>query len=282
MIRPNNNAYQPRTQLERVKIEAPAPSGETDAQVDKRLRERFEILDILTNACISGDTRALIVSGPAGLGKSFQIEKALSHWDPSEKKHSIVKGFVRATGLYKMLYQHREPGQVIVFDDADSIFYDDVALSLLKAVCDTTEKRRVSWLAETNMVDEKTASLIPTTFDFDGTVIFITNLDFDVLIDRGDRLTPHLEALVSRAHYIDLSMKTKQDYLVRIRQVVAEGLLAHLPTHQQTAVTNYIERKKDSLRELSLRMAIKIGNVVKTGDSKWERIVDITCCRSAK
>lgn len=251
---------------------------ETDDEIDARIAERFEILDVMAEACTLGNARALIVSGPAGLGKSYTIEKRLADWDPSEMNHTIVKGYVRATGLVKLLYQYREEGQVIVFDDADSIFFDDVSLNLLKAVCDTTERRRVSWLSEGKLIDEETAELIPRSFDFNGTIIFISNYDFDAMIDKGHKLAPHLAALVSRAHYVDLAMKTRRDYLVRIRQVIRQGLLGDLSFQQRSEVITFIERHHDSLRELSLRMAIKLGALCKQG-SKWEKVARITCCR---
>ena len=83
---------------------------------------------------------------------------------------------------------------------------------------------------------------------------------------------------VSRAHYIDLAMKSRRDYLVRIRQVIAQGLLDHLPLESQIGVVNFIERNSDSLRELSLRMAIKLGSLAAQGGN-WERIARITCCK---
>lgn len=254
---------------------------ETDSEIDARLRERFEILDILTQAALFGDARSVIVSGPAGLGKSFNVDKVLASWDPEQINHTIVKGFVRPTGLYKMLYEHREEGKVLVFDDADSVFFDDVALNLLKGVCDTTDIRHVSWLAETNMETDD-GEKIPRHFIFEGTIVFITNLDFDDMIDRGHKLAPHMSALVSRSHYIDLSMKTKRDYLVRIRQVVADGMLRDqgLSAVQEAEVMAYIEEKQNVLRELSLRMAVKIGNLVKTGQA-WKKLANVTCCKNA-
>ena len=261
-----------------LKVSYEPESRETDEQIDARIAERFEILDVLTEACIVGNSRALIVSGPAGLGKSFTVEKALEKWDPNEINHTIVKGYVRATGLVKLLYQYREAGQVIVFDDADSIFFDDVSLNLLKAVCDTTERRRVSWLSEGALIDEESAERIPRNFDYDGTIIFISNYDFDAMIDRGHKLAPHLQALVSRSHYIDLAMKTRRDYLVRIRQVIRQGLLGELSFEARSDVITFIERNNDKLRELSLRMAIKLGALRKQGGD-WEKIARITCCR---
>jgi len=261
-----------------VKVSYAENKHETEEQIDARIAERFDILDILTEACIVGNSRALIVSGPAGLGKSFTVEKALIKWDPNEINHIIVKGYVRATGLVKLMYQYREHGQVVVFDDADSIFFDDVSLNLLKAVCDTTERRRISWLSEGKLVDEESADLIPRSFDFNGTVIFISNYDFDAMIDRGHKLAPHLQALVSRAHYIDLAMKTRRDYLVRIRQVIRQGLLGDMTTEARADVISFIEKNHDKLRELSLRMALKIGSLRKQGGD-WQKVARVTCCR---
>lgn len=253
-------------------------SKETDEQIDARIAERFEILDILTEACMVGNSRSLIVSGPPGLGKSFTVEKTLAEFDPNGVNHIIIKGYVRATGLIKMLYRFREAGQTIVFDDADTIFFDDTSLNLLKAVCDTTENRRVSWLSEGKLVDEETGEAIPTTFDFEGTVIFISNLDFDAMIEKGHRIAPHLSALISRSHYIDTGLKTRRDYLIRIRQVIRNGMLSNLSDNEREDVLRFIEENSDRLRELSLRMAIKIGNLRKS-NSKWEKLARVTCCK---
>ena len=253
-------------------------SKETDDEIDLRLKDRFETLDMLVTACIEGNARSLIVSGPAGLGKSYTVEKRLSEWDSEQKQHTIVHGYVRATGLVKLLYQYRHEGNVIVLDDADAIYYDDISLNLIKAVCDTTENRKVSWLSEAMLIDEETAERIPRTFTFNGTVIFITNLDFDAIITKGHKLAPHLQALVSRSHYIDCGMKTKQDYMVRIHQVVKEGMLADLTYEQKNDVLAFLEENRDRLRELSLRMVVKIGNIRKS-NANWRKLANITCCK---
>lgn len=262
-----------------INVSYNAVSGETDEQIDARIAERFEILDLLTESCMVGNSRALIVSGPAGLGKSYTVEKTLAQWDPNGVNHVIIKGYVRATGLVKLLYQFREAGQVIVFDDADTIFFDDTSLNLLKAVCDTTERRRVSWLSEGKLVDEDSGEFIPRSFDFDGTIIFISNYDFDAMIDKGHKLAPHFNALISRSHYIDLAMKTRRDYLVRIRQVIRQGMLSDLTESQRNDVIAFIERNHARLREMSLRMAIKIGNLRRMNDD-WERLANVTCCKN--
>lgn len=259
--------------------QAPVPvQTETDEEIDARLTERFEVLEEVTQAAIDGDVRALIISGPAGLGKSFTVEKKLeTNLIPD---NCIVKGYVKATGLFKLLYQNRSKGDVLVFDDADSVFFDDTALTFLKAVLDSSDRRVVSYLSEGKLVDDETAELLPKSFQFDGTILFITNLDFDDMIDRGHKLAPHLQALVSRAHYIDLTMKTQRDYLVRIRQVVKAGLLRSRGLDQagEDAVLDFVMTNQDKLRELSLRMVIKIATCYRKGGN-WQRTARVTCCR---
>jgi hypothetical protein len=256
---------------------------ESDEQISTRLRERFSILDTLVNGAIFGDMRSVIISGPPGLGKSFSVEKILQDFDPSQQNHTIIKGYVRATGLFKTLYQYRESNQTIVFDDADSIFFDDVCLNLLKSVCDSTENRRVSYLAETNMVDETTATKVPRSFDFNGTIIFITNLDFEEMVMKSHKLAPHLQALMSRSHYIDLAMKTKRDYFVRIKQVVDQGMLASKGLNGQEVeeVVSFVEDNINRLRELSLRMVIKISHLRKTDPVNWMRVTAVTCFKNS-
>ena len=252
-------------------------SNETDQEIDLKLRDRFSVLADLADAAIAGGIRAMIVSGPAGLGKSFTVEQALA---ASDTPHCIVKGFVRATGLYKKLWQYRHPGNVLVFDDADSIFFDDVSLNLLKAACDSTDTRRVSYLAETQMEDEN-GGIIPKSFAFDGTVIFITNFDMDEAIDRGHRLEEHFKALISRAHYIDMAMKTRRDYIIRIKQVVGDGMLKvqGFSATEEADVMDFIDRNEPTLRELSLRMVIKIAAIRRSNPAKFEKMAKVTCCK---
>ena len=253
---------------------------ETDEQIEAKLTERFEVLEEMAQAAVDGDIRALIVSGPAGLGKSHTVEQVITKAGISEE--SIVKGYVRATGLYKLLYQHKNRGDVLVFDDADTVFFDDISLGFLKAVLDSSDRRNVSYRAEGSLIDEETAERLPKSFQFDGTIIFVTNLDFDAMIERGHKLAPHLQALVSRAHYIDLAMKNARDYLMRIRMVMKTGLLDKTGMDQaaQADVMDFIEENHMKLRELSLRMALKIAAHRRKGGN-WKRSARVTCMKAA-
>lgn len=277
---PASGFRKPRTKkADKAKVTAVPQVVETDAEIFQRITERFEVLELMTEAATCGDVTSLIVSGPAGLGKSHTVEEALRDWDPHEENHTIVKGYLRAPSLYRLLYQHREANKVLVFDDADSIFFDDVSLSLLKAACDTNKQRRISYLTEGTLLDGD-ADILPRGFDFHGNIIFITNLDFDAMINKGHKLAPHLAAMISRSHYIDLAMKTKRDYLIRIKQVVSKGMLKNygLSETAQEDIVSFIFNNQDKMRELSLRMVRKVADIRRKGNANWDKIARITCC----
>lgn len=258
--------------------------SETVAEIESKLADRFEALEIMSEATGKGINRSLIVSGPAGLGKSFTVEAKLAELE--QKGHSVtyIKGYVRPLALYKLLYETRHPNSVLVFDDSDSVFYDDVSMNLLKGACDSTERRVLHWLSRSlDKEEDDEGESIPEKFEFQGSIIFITNYDFDAMIESGNKLAPHFQALVSRSHYLDLAMKTKMDYIVRIRQVVRGGMLRDrgFNAAEQTMILEFIENNMERLRELSLRMVVKISGLYKMDKSNWQKLAKQTCFRNA-
>jgi len=250
---------------------------ETDEQVEARITSRIEVFDSLVDDVINGDIRGLIVSDPPGMGKSFPVEHKLREVETSR----IVKGHASAKGLYEMLYKHSEAGSVIVLDDADSIFGDEKALNLLKSALDTTEERVLSWITGSafgGSVEDDDRD-IPTSFVFEGSIIFITNLDFDGMIAKGNRIAKHLEAIMSRTPYIDLCIKSRRDCLIRIKQVIRDTkMLGDLSDRQKGEVIKFIEDNIVSLREISLRTALKVG-MYRKSNTNWYDIAKITCCK---
>ena len=66
--------------------------NETDEEIAARLEERFHVIDMLADASCNGDIRSLIISGPAGLGKSYTVEQAVKAYDPDGLHTIIAKG----------------------------------------------------------------------------------------------------------------------------------------------------------------------------------------------
>jgi hypothetical protein len=251
---------------------------ETDEDIAARINERFEITETLVESSIAGDATAVIISGGPGLGKSHTVTKVLKEWDKEAERHVFVKGYARATGLVKMLYAYRQANTVLVFDDCDNLFKDELSMNILKAVCDTSESRVVSWLSEGKLVDEETGENIPRQFEFSGSTIFLTNLDLAAMAKSSHKMAAHWEALMSRGYYVDLSIKSKRDYLVRIRQVIQQGMLDGMKDYEQQDVMDFIEDNYMKLQEISIRTAIKIAKVRRNNPNNWERICKLTCC----
>ena len=257
---------------------------ESVAEIEVKLQDRFEALEIMSEATGKGINRALIVSGPAGLGKSYTVEAKMAELEKQGHHITYIKGYVRPLALYKLLYESRHPNSVLVFDDSDSIFHDDVSMNLLKSACDSTDRRVLHWLSRSlEREEDEDGENIPEKFEFEGSIIFITNYDFDRLIESGNKLAPHFEALVSRSHYLDLAMKTKLDYLVRIKQVVRGGMLRDrgFSVSDETMIMEFIVDNVDRLRELSLRMVVKLSGLYKMNCNNWQKLAKQTCFRNS-
>ena len=256
---------------------------ETDEQAMNRIRERFEILDLMSNAVAVGQVRGMIVSGPPGVGKSFGVEQVLDNVNMLAKmagkppRSEVVKGSVTPIGLYQTLYNFSSPGDIVVFDDCDSILFDEVCLNMLKAVLDSGQRRRVTWKSESSALRREG---IPDQFDFKGGVIFITNVNFENV--RSKKIKDHLEALMSRCHYLDLTMGSMRDKFLRIRQIVKDGMLKSYDFGEQgeQEVVNFMVDNQKRLREISLRMVLKISDLRKMDANNWKRLAETTCMRS--
>lgn len=254
---------------------------ETDEEISKRIKERFETITLLATAAVKGEIRALIISGPGGLSKSFTVDKAIHDAGLSDEQFRYVKGYLRPTGLYKMLYESRFGGQLLVLDDADSFLLDETSLNFIKAATDTTNIRTVHYLSE-KVLHTEDGETLPSRFQFDGTVIVLTNKSLPDMMSRGGKLAPHYDAIMTRSHYIDCGLKSARDYIIRIKQVCAEGMLwkNHGITEQQSAeVIDFIEDNKEKLSDISLRVAIKIAALIRSNPIDWRRLAMITCCK---
>lgn len=267
----------------------------SDSEVDRDVRERFSALDTLAHGVISGAFRALILSGPPGVGKSYPLEKMLAGERervgctctgigretgekcnrPNHFLYERVSGFSRATGLYRTLWQFRESDAVVLLDDLEGIWQDEAALSLLKSACDTSRTRYISWRSESSMADES-GELLPRTFEFQGRVIVVTNLDFEGRARLEKGTGPHLQALLSRSYYVDLNLTTRELFS-RVLDVATE-VLRGCSAADRERILSYIREKAGVMRELSIRTVIKARQILEQSktDAAFRRTCDLT------
>ena len=231
------------------------------------INTRFGFVEKLVNMVASGVQPSAVITGEGGLGKTYTVIKTLESnglKDISDladfqvgdvlnarKCFTMVKGYSTAKGLYRTLFENQK--SVIVFDDCDAVLKDPVALNLLKGALDSYGKRIISWNAD--MKDDD----LPRSFNFEGRVIFISNLGQDK-IDQAIR---------SRSMMIDLSMTTEQkidrmEYIANLPEFLPE-----YDAKVKKDALGLIREIKDDVAEISLRTLISVSKI-RAANTDWK------------
>jgi hypothetical protein len=163
-----------------------------------------------------------------------------------------------------------------VFDDCDDILQEELSLNILKGALDSNARRFISWNTDSRILRSEG---IPDRFEFKGAAIFITNIKFEHV--RSKKLRSHLDALESRCHYMDLEMDTQREKMLWIHNIVQQGMLERYEFGEEAKaeVLAFINQNKDALRELSLRMVLKISDLRKAFPKSWTAMARTTCMK---
>jgi hypothetical protein len=164
----------------------------------------------------------------------------------------------------------------VIFDDCDGVLSDELSLNILKAALGSGNRRMITWKAESRVLNNDD---IPNSFEFKGSVIFLTNINFDRT--RESKIKHHLEAIRSRCHYLDLEIDSQSDMLLRIEQVIKDGMLSKYNFDDATkdTILLFVKENVEFLNELSLRTVIKIADFVKAKPANWLEFVEATCMK---
>ena len=303
--RSNPKKYQRSDPLNPKKRGRPAKSANTedegfavftdkrgDKEIIQQVTERFEGLELFAEDIGRGKMRSVIISGAPGIGKTYKLLEVLNRMNANgQTTFHRTAGYVSTIEMYRMLFEYRHAGNVIMFDDTDNVFYDDNSLNILKAALDSIPQRVISYRTKSTVdvgedddlddwdVDERG---LPAEFEFNGTCIFVTNVDFYAYLDGPKtRVTPHVEALLNRTQYLDMCLHNSRAIALWIQHMVNDQKMLLKPEHgltkeQSDAVLSFIVTHYKDIHRPSLRTAVGIADLVRNHPDRWEVLARMT------
>lgn len=232
-----------------------------------------DVYDI-TAAIAQRKFTSLFISGRAGTGKTYNVEKALDENGLElDRDYFKITGSISTIEMYKKLFQFSD--KILVFDDADSVFSNEDGRNILKAALDSKPIRRISYFKKMKSLfdpqdfeddpegyaDALEQGRVPQVFDFTGRVIFISNLNKKKADPDG--------AISSRSILVDVN--PDDETLVG----VMEKLLPHLDPkelslEEKQEVFEFVKKAGD----VSMRTFVKAAGFKVAGMKNWKRMAD--------
>ena len=253
-------------------------NNKTQAVSQFGINERFAFVEQMVGMVAKKTIASTIITGQGGLGKTHTVLKALKSFGMQDttdltqfevgarintpKAYRIIKGFSTAKGLYRTLFEGN--GQVLVFDDCDSVLKDPVALNLLKGALDSYGDRWISWNADFKDDD------LPKSFKFTGAIVFISNMD----LDRVD------QAVKSRAMCVDLSMTTEQKVERMEALVIDKEFLPEFDIKFKQDAIAFIREVMNDVSNLILRSLIATTKIRAEGGA-WKNLAKYVLTQGA-
>ena len=233
-------------------------NNNTDEVAVRKLtpEQQFNYMDKLVNMVIDGVAPSLLIFGDAGTGKSYRVrDRFIKKMKVEHIDYVFVKGHSSAMGLYTVLHENKN--SIVVFDDCDAVFKDPVSTNILKGALDSYGRRTVSWISKS-----VSDAGLPTSFDFQGAVVFISNLN-ESDVDAAVR---------SRSLCINISL-TRQEMLDVMKSILPL-VETKSSVQDKEEVLDYLMGIVDKLPQFNLRTLIK-GIRLRRNNSDWREMLEL-------
>lgn len=237
-----------------------------DIDLSKHLEEYNEITGFLckliTGLVDKDYINTVLVSGPPGIGKSYNIDYLLSERQEREEnpiRYIKYNGHVTPKAFFDKLKDNQSSDCVVLFDDADSVITDEDCVNILKAASERTKRRHISWV---------TSSSRQEGFDFEGKIVIATN----IVVSQS----PHLDAIKDRFHLFNMDV-TYEQKLAKIEEIAKSSSDPdQLKVNKE--ILRYLHERKDIINsdKITIRTFKKLQEVAMLMPEDWKRFVEVS------
>tara|TARA_R110000751_G_scaffold38549_2_gene92487 strand:- start:502 stop:1860 length:1359 start_codon:yes stop_codon:yes gene_type:complete len=236
------------------------------------LEETMQDVYDISRSVAAGAFNSLFISGRAGTGKTYNVERAMHDEGLREGEDWIkISGALSTIIMYKQLFEYRD--KVLVFDDCDAVFSNEDGRNILKAALDTKKIRNISYMKKMKMLfDPKDfendpegelnaleSGQIPNRFGFAGRVIFISNLDKNKADPDG--------AIRSRSILVDINPEDAT-LMERMRVLLPHLEPRDMPMSQKEEIYEFMKDAKS----VSMRTFVKAAGFKMADLPNWKRM----------
>ena len=207
----------------------------------------------LVRMVAKGYTQALMFEGEGGLGKTHIILRTLQQ---ENADYHYMRGYTTPFRFYTTLYEHRNK-PIIVLDDIEGIFRNDISKSILKATLDTNPESRI---IQYNSPRAKNLN-IPTQFRPRFRVIVCAN---------SYPNEPDFRAVMDRCMYYPFNFTYEQK--LEILSHITRLPYKQMSEEQRREVYNHIRAYSTRATKLSIRTLFKLYDLYLYDRSVWRKL----------
>lgn len=229
-----------------------------DNEVDRSMRAVKEIAAQIAD----GRRNSAIVSGPAGIGKTWAFEEAF-------RANKIMFRAPRVSSPQALIEVLSErPRGTFLFDECDSMLGDVAMLNVLKIATDSKLAPRVlEWKTR------KAESTIPP-FEFKGKIVFLLNTDLHKAA-KG-KLGPHISALMDRCEpfimtFDHFAIWEYTCYLACVERILMREQISRDITDQ---ALRFFTETMWRRRSVSPRALTLLARSMKRSPTKWRDLAE--------
>ena len=199
-----------------------------------------------------GYMNSFVIHSNTGLGKTFMV---INISKEENIKFEYRSGYTTPLSLYKYLYENRN--SLIVFDDLEGLFSNEIAVAILKsALWEADGKRIVSYDTTSKKID-----LIPEHFEFTGKLVILTN-------KFGGKNDENFNALKSRITSYELTFT--YDEILKITNEIIDS--RGLDPNQVKKVKELVKKHVNEASDFNLRVLDRLIGFVKYDFDKSEEL----------